>query len=87
MGLAENELGKTLNVYPNPTTSKVFFNNSNYNFENVSVVNSLGQEVSKVKFTKFSNNQEIDLSGFTKGVYVLKLSNSKTSKTEKIVKQ
>jgi hypothetical protein len=87
LGLAENELGKTLNVYPNPTTSKVFFNNSNYNFENVSVVNSLGQELSKVKFTKFSNNQEIDLSGFTKGVYVLKLSNSKTSKTEKIVKQ
>lgn len=87
LGLAENELGKTLNIYPNPTTSKVFFDNSNYNFGNVSVVNSLGQEVSKVKFNSFSNNQEIDLSGLVAGVYVLKFTNDQTSKTTKIVKK
>jgi pimeloyl-ACP methyl ester carboxylesterase len=80
-------LSKSFMVFPNPTTSKVFFDNLNYNFQNVSVINSLGQEVSKIKFTTFLNNQEIDLSGLSAGVYVLKFSNDEMTKTTKIVKQ
>lgn len=81
------ELSVPLSVFPNPTTSKVFFDNSNYNFENVSVVNSFGQEVSKIEFTSFLNNQEIDLSGLSAGVYILKFINDEMSKTTKIIKQ
>jgi pimeloyl-ACP methyl ester carboxylesterase len=80
------ELSLPLIVFPNPTTSKVFFDNSNHNFENVSVVNSLGQEVSKIKFTTFLNNQEIDMSDLTTGVYVLKFSNNEETKAVKVVK-
>jgi len=87
LGLAENELGKTLNIYPNPTTSKVFFDNTNNNFGNVAVVNSLGQEVSIIKFTSFSNNQEIDLSKLQSGVYILKFSSQEGIKTFKVIKQ
>lgn len=81
------ELSLPFIVFPNPTTSKVFFDNTSYNFENVSVVNSFGQEVSKIEFTSFLNNQEIDLSGLSAGVYVLKFINDEMSKTTKIVKQ
>jgi triacylglycerol esterase/lipase EstA (alpha/beta hydrolase family) len=81
------ELSLPLIVFPNPTTSKVFFDNSNYNFENVSVVNSFGQEVSKFGFSTFSNNQEIDLSKFQSGVYILKFSNHEVNKTIKLIKQ
>ena len=87
LGLAENELGKTLNIYPNPTTSKVFFDNSNYNFGNVSVVNSLGQEVSKSSFTSFSSNQEVDMSKLPSGIYMLKFSNQEGNKTVKVIKE
>lgn len=84
---AQFDSKEDLSLYPNPTTSKVFFDNSNYNFENVSVVNSLGQEMSKIKFTAFLNNQEIDLNGLSTGVYILKFSNNETSKTIKVIKE
>ena len=77
---------KSLNVFPSPTTSKVFFDNSKFNFEKVSICNILGQEVSKVDFTYFTNNQQVDLSKFSKGTYILKLSNQEVTKTVKIIK-
>jgi hypothetical protein len=87
LGLAENELGKTLNIYPNPTNSKVFFDNSNNNFSSVSVFNVLGQEVSKSSFNSFSSNQEVDMSKLTAGVYMLKFSNPEGNKTVKVIKE
>jgi hypothetical protein len=87
LGLAENELGKTLNIYPNPTTSKVFFDNSNYNFGNVSVINALGQEVSKSTFSSFLSTQEVDMSKLPSGIYMLKFSNQERNKTVKVIKE
>jgi pimeloyl-ACP methyl ester carboxylesterase len=81
------ELSLPVIVFPNPTTSKVFFDNSNYNFENVLVVNSLGQNVQKIEFATFLNNQEVNLSGLQSGVYMLKFSNKKMSKTVKVIKE
>jgi triacylglycerol esterase/lipase EstA (alpha/beta hydrolase family) len=81
------ELSTAIKIFPNPTTSKVFFDNSIFNFQNVSVINSLGQEVSKNKFSTFLTYQEVDLSVLSAGVYVLKFSNTEISKTTKIVKQ
>ena len=76
LGVQKNELAENMKVYPNPTNSKIFFDNSIYNFENVSVLNCLGQEVSKIEFTSFIESQEIDLSILSKGVYVLKFEKS-----------
>lgn len=84
---AKFDSNEDISLFPNPTTSKVFFDNSNYNFTTVSVVNTLGQEVSKIKFTSFMSNQDIDLSGLTAGVYILTFSNNEISKTTKIIKQ
>ncbi|MFZ4670829.1 MAG: alpha/beta fold hydrolase [Flavobacterium sp.] len=77
----------SLKIYPNPTTSNVYFDNTNSNFKEVSIYNYLGQEVSKTSFASSIQNQEIDMSTLTTGVYVLKFSDGKTSKTAKIIKQ
>ena len=75
-----------IKLYPNPTTSKVFFDNTNSNFNEVVIYNYLGQEVGKSKFSETINNQEIDLSSFASGVYVLKFSNQESNQSVKIIK-
>lgn len=74
-------------VYPNPTTSKVFFDNSTSNFKEVAVYNYLWQKVATTSFTTAVQNQEIDLSTLTSGIYILKFSDGKTSKSAKVIKQ
>ena len=81
------ELSNPLIVFPNPTSSKVFFDNSIYAFENVVVINSLGQELSKGSFIPFSNNQELDMSNLSSGIYMLKFYNQETTKTVKVIKK
>ena len=83
----EFELIDGLKIYPNPTSTKVYFDNSNSNFKNVSIYNYLGQEVIKIEFTSISNNQEVDMSGLSSGVYNLKFSNNEISQSVKVVKK
>jgi hypothetical protein len=77
----------SIKLYPNPTTSKVFFDNTSSNFIQVVIYNYLGQEVGKNKFSESVNNQEIDLSSFASGVYVLKFSNQESNQSVKIIKE
>uniref|UniRef100_UPI003340EEA9 CUB domain-containing protein n=1 Tax=Flavobacterium sp. TaxID=239 RepID=UPI003340EEA9 len=77
----------SIKLYPNPTTSKVFFDNTNSNFNEVVIYNYLGQEVGKSKFSEFANKQEIDLSIFASGVYVLKFSNQESNQSVKIIRE
>jgi hypothetical protein len=87
-GLGNNQYEKlNIIIYPNPTTSKVFFDNTNSNFKEVSIYNYLGQEVAKTNFMATSSNQEIDMSNLATGVYVLKFSDGATTKSIKVVKQ
>lgn len=81
------DTNNSLNLFPNPTTSKVFFDNSISNFKEVSIYNYLGQEVTKTSFNSSTNNQAIDMSNLATGVYVLKFSNGETSKSVKVIKQ
>ena len=78
---------ETVAIYPNPTNSKVFFDNSNSNFKEVSIYNYLGQEVTKTSFNSSIQNQEIDMSNLATGVYVLKFNNGIIFKSIKVIKQ
>ena len=86
LSVSQNTIA-TVAVYPNPTHSKVFFDNANSNFKEVAVYNYLGQEVSKTAFNSISTNQEVDMSGLSAGVYILKFSNTERSQSIKVVKQ
>ncbi len=78
---------ETVTLYPNPTNSKVFFDNSSSNFKEVSIYNYLGQEVAKTSFLTSLQNQEIDMSNLAAGIYVLKFNNGESSKSVKVIKQ
>jgi alpha-tubulin suppressor-like RCC1 family protein len=75
-----------LNLYPNPTNDKVTLDNSEAHYNNVIVYNYLGQEVTQQKLF-YTNNQDIDLSGFSSGVYLFKLQGETSSETIKVVKK
>ena len=77
----------SLKIYPNPTSSSVFFDNSIEKFETATVINYLGQVVSETRFSAFEANQEVDLSSFTAGVYLVKFTNNDKSITQKIIKE
>ena len=81
------DTSNSLNLFPNPTSSKVFFDNSNSNFKEVSIYNYLGQELAKTIFNSSIQNQEIDMTGLSAGVYILKFSNSEISKSVKVIKE
>lgn len=74
-------------VFPNPTTSAVFFDNAKLGFTEVQVFNYLGQEVAREQLTGADANQEINLSTLSAGVYVLKFHNGTSTATAKVVKQ
>ena len=75
-----------INLYPNPANDIVTFDNSKALYQKVTIYNYLGQEVIQQKLN-FDNNQIINLSSFTKGVYLFKLQNEKSSETVKVVKK
>jgi pimeloyl-ACP methyl ester carboxylesterase len=77
----------SLEIYPNPTSSKVNFDNTIEKFDTATVINYLGQVVAEVRFSAFEANQEVDLSLFTTGVYLVKFTNSDKSITEKVIKE
>ncbi len=77
----------SLEIYPNPTSSKVYFDNSIEKFETATVVNYLGQVVGETRFITFEANQEVDLSSFSAGVYIVKFANGEKSITKKVIKE
>ena len=77
----------SLKIYPNPTTSKVFFDNSIANFKEVTIYNYIGQEVTKISFSNSLNNQEIDISTLPIGIYIFKFNNINVSQSINILKK
>lgn len=78
---------KEIKLYPNSTSSKVFFDNTNTSFKEMAIYNYLSQKVSKTAFKSISNNQEVDMNSLLAGVYILKFSNNETSQSVKVLKQ
>lgn len=81
------DYNNSIKLYPNPTTSKVFFDNTNSNFNEVVIYNYLGQEVGKIEFLEKLNNQEIDLFSFANGMYILKFKNENSNQSFRIIKE
>ena len=74
-----DDLGITsFSIYPNPT--KEYLNIDCSSLESVSVYNILGKELLK------GNNNRIDVSSFSKGVYFIKVSDGINASTKKFIK-
>jgi len=85
-GVELTENNKTINVYPNPVTNKIFIKNSLINKnEIISIYNVQGQLLLKQPMQQ--EKIEINISGFAKGVYVLKIESEEGIAVKRIVKE
>jgi len=78
-----NTNGFKVNIYPNPIIDKLTIETNAKIMQNLEVYNLLGELVYR---TNILNMITIDLSGFPKGIYFLKLFNDKETLTRKFVK-
>ena len=87
-GLYENSITNTTNIsiYPNPCTGK-FSVLGNSDIKSIEIYNVLGEKTYVISNFKQQKSNDIDLSGFPKGIYFVKIYDELNFYTQKIVKQ
>ena len=84
LGLNDNSINKKINIFPNPTKGMVTITNQdNLSIDKIEIVDTLGKIVSE----ETSSTSQIDISKFSKGIYILKIHSGKSVFQKKIVKQ
>ncbi len=73
-----------LSIYPNPTTYNYIYVRNNEDVK-VEVFNVLGKKLIQTSIT--TSNSKLDISSLSSGIYLVKLSNSGSTTTRKIIKR
>lgn len=81
VGIADIDVLRNVKVYPNPVRNNLKIENLQGN-TNISIYNITGQLIQAV--SSVMGNTEIDMSGFSNGLYFVKLQNGQNVRTEKI---
>ena len=71
-------------VYPNPTTGLILVS-ANANINSIVVLNSHGQAVETTNWNTESNNRQVDLTDFGKGLYFISVNTELGSVTKKVI--
>ncbi len=91
LGVSDNLDLKNISIYPNPTSGIVYLDISSINLEKVtvSVTNIIGQELYTKSYDKVANefHTTLDLGGFAKGTYLIKIESDKGNSMQKITLQ
>ena len=84
LGVEESELNQ-INIYPNPTIGKVYFNNQNQ----VKIIYTIMNVQGKVIEIKESSSDQdyFDLSSYASGTYIIEVKNGTSVKQYKIIKK
>lgn len=80
--IENNEFSRSFNVYPNPASGTLFIRSNEYEVSNVAIFNVMGQKVLEKDSV---NKNQLDISGITKGIYILKVSSDSKSFSKKII--
>ena len=86
LGIRNENLSPTLEIYPNPSNGK-FTINSNGAISSIEVYNLTGKLLYSDYNLKRQNSVDIDLSNLQKGIYVARISDGKQVLTEKVIIQ
>ena len=71
-----------LSIYPNPVTGgKVFISTTQNKEKNIEIFNILGKPVQKTQL----RGRELDVSGLTPGIYILKIEEGDARATKKLI--
>ena len=76
-----------ITVYPNPTTGQLRITNYELRIDNVEIYDVMGKKISSHHLITTSSNHLIDISHFTSGIYLLKITTETGAVTKKIIKQ
>lgn len=76
---------EALRFYPNPVTSMLTIENAA--FEKASISTILGQKIAEINADGIQNHQVIDMTNFSKGIYLITLEKDNQTKTIKIIKE
>lgn len=85
VNINEYKVSENINIYPNPTTGIINFNFLNSDVEKISILDVTG----KIIIEKSVNSQtdNIDISNYANGLYLIKLQTDKELFTKKIIKK
>lgn len=86
VGIDENEIGASVNIYPNPATGEVTIDLGGIKNAQISIVNITGQEVYRLKDV-ISTKMVISLNDFNKGIYLVKIITKEGVVSQQFVKQ
>lgn len=86
VGIEENEAGKSISVYPNPTNGKIQISNIKGQIEELGVYNMIGERVYSSPIIHYSS-LEIDISSQPAGVYFIELNNKNSKIYKKVIKE
>jgi hypothetical protein len=76
-----------IRIYPNPTEGIINIEKLNNEDANIEIFNSVGQLAYKTYLDKSSNNKQLNLSGFPKGIYLIRIYNKEKTEVKKLVIQ
>lgn len=81
----DNNIQDDLEIYPNPAINKIYVNSTEKQDMKIQVFNTIGKCVLQTELNNTKN--EIDISSLTKGIYILKIADSKGTFVKKIIKE
>ena len=92
LNTTENTIENTISVYPNPTqvTSTINYFSVTNDEVNISLYNIVGEKVMDVHngtVNSGTNQFEVNMADLPKGVYVVRISDSKGIHTVKLIKE
>ncbi len=79
------QFGEGVTVFPNPATDAIYIRTENGNWTSASLINAVGQTVSRTAIQKGDN--VLSVQNLPAGIYYLQLSGSGGTHTEKVEKQ
>src|SRR5690606_30149447 len=90
ISLEENLLSNALEVYPNPTNSKISIevNTEVSSSLTIKLMDAAGRVVETKEFSNYSGilKTDMDLSEMAKGIYILQLSTDKISTSKRVIR-
>jgi PKD repeat protein len=91
IGLAENEISRSLNLYPNPSSGKfsVSFSTSTSEDIEISIISATGQSVGQWSYASVKGKfkQDFDLSQYPAGIYMIQIKSNQGVVNQRIVLQ
>ena len=82
------DISPHLSIYPNPTNSWVTIETKVEINSDIKILNIFGEVVKTIDYELFNDNQEkINMSEFSKGIYIIQLINNQTIINHKIILQ